>query len=110
MVIPSIFTNKCTVPRSMNACGRKKCEHNAVKPAHAVTCIKRSPLGCRKGLGVRAIVLNATFNNISVTSWRSVLLVEEDRVLRENHRPATSHTKKKWPYKTVDLLKEVQCI
>jgi hypothetical protein len=26
------------------------------------------------------IVFNATFNNISVISWRSVLLVEETRV------------------------------
>jgi hypothetical protein len=32
--------------------------------------------------------LNATFNNISVISWLSVLLVEETRVLRENHRSA----------------------
>jgi cytochrome b561 len=30
-------------------------------------------------------VLNATFNNISVISWRSVLLVEETGVPRENH-------------------------
>ena len=37
------------------------------------------------------MVLNATFNNISVISWRSVLLVEETRVPRENHRPATNH-------------------
>jgi hypothetical protein len=29
--------------------------------------------------------------NISVISWRSVLLVEETGVPRENHRPATSH-------------------
>jgi len=34
------------------------------------------------------MVFNATFNNISVTSWRSVLLVEETR---ENHQPAASH-------------------
>ena len=34
---------------------------------------------------VRFMVLNATFNNISVISWRSVLLVEEIRVPRENH-------------------------
>jgi hypothetical protein len=33
------------------------------------------------------MVLNATFNNISVISWRSVLLVEETG---ENHRPAVS--------------------
>jgi hypothetical protein len=35
-------------------------------------------------LRVRIMVLNATFNNISVISWRSVLLVEETRVFKEN--------------------------
>jgi hypothetical protein len=34
---------------------------------------------------------NATFNNISVILWRSVLLVEETEVPRENHQPAASH-------------------
>jgi hypothetical protein len=29
------------------------------------------------------MVFNATFNNISVTTWRSVLLVEETGVSRE---------------------------
>jgi hypothetical protein len=33
---------------------------------------------------------NDTFNNISVISWRSVLLVEETGVPGENHRPAAS--------------------
>jgi hypothetical protein len=33
------------------------------------------------------MVFNTTFNNISVTSWRSVLLVEETGGPRENHRP-----------------------
>jgi hypothetical protein len=33
------------------------------------------------------MVFNATFNNISVISWWSVLLVEETRVPQENHRP-----------------------
>ena len=37
------------------------------------------------------IVLNATFNNISVISCRSILLVEETRILEENHRPVASH-------------------
>ena len=37
------------------------------------------------------MVFNSTFNNISVISWQSVLLVEETGVPRENHRPATSH-------------------
>jgi hypothetical protein len=34
---------------------------------------------------VRVIMFNATFNNISVISWRSVLLVEETEVPGENH-------------------------
>jgi len=34
------------------------------------------------------MVFNATFNNISVISWRSVLLVEETG---ENHQPAAGH-------------------
>ena len=37
------------------------------------------------------MVFNATFNNISVVSWRSVLLVEETGVPGENHRPLASH-------------------
>jgi hypothetical protein len=36
------------------------------------------------------MVFNATFNNISVILWRSVLLVEETRVPGENHRPVVS--------------------
>ena len=40
---------------------------------------------------VRVVVFNATFNNISVILWRSVLLVEKTRVPGENHRPAASH-------------------
>jgi hypothetical protein len=34
---------------------------------------------------------NATFNNISVISWRSVLLVEETGAPGENHLPAAIH-------------------
>ena len=37
------------------------------------------------------MMFNATFNNISVISWRSVLLVEETRGPGENHRPVASH-------------------
>ena len=36
------------------------------------------------------MVFNATFNNISVMLWRSVLLVEETGVRAENHRPVAS--------------------
>ena len=35
------------------------------------------------------MVYKATFNNISVISWPSVLLVEESG---ENHRPAAGHS------------------
>ena len=37
------------------------------------------------------MVFNVTFNNISVVSWQSFLLVVETGVPRENNRPATSH-------------------
>jgi len=36
-------------------------------------------------------MLKATFNNISVISWQSVLLMEETRVPREYYSSATSH-------------------
>jgi len=42
------------------------------------------------GLGVRVVVFNATFNNISIISWRSVLLVDETGIPGEKHRPVTS--------------------
>jgi len=37
------------------------------------------------------MVFNATVINISVISWRSVLLVEETGVHGENHRLVASH-------------------
>jgi len=37
------------------------------------------------------MVFNATFNNISVILWQSVLLLEETGVSAENQRPVTSH-------------------
>ena len=36
------------------------------------------------------MVFNATFNNISVISWWSVLVVEETGAPGENHRPVAS--------------------
>jgi hypothetical protein len=41
------------------------------------------PWGC---FPVWFMVFNATFNNISVMSWQSVLLVEVTGVSRENHQ------------------------
>jgi hypothetical protein len=37
------------------------------------------------------MVFNATFNNISVILWLSILLMTETGVPGENHRPAASH-------------------
>jgi hypothetical protein len=37
------------------------------------------------------MVFNATFNNISVISWQSDLLVKETGEPGENHRPVASH-------------------
>jgi hypothetical protein len=46
------------------------------------------------------VVVNATFNNILVMSWRSVLLVEESGVPGENHWPVTSHSQT-WSHNAV---------
>ena len=42
-------------------------------------------------LRVWVMVFNATFNNISVISWLSVLFVAGTRVPCKNHRPVASH-------------------
>jgi hypothetical protein len=47
------------------------------------------------------MVFNATFSNILVISWRSVLLVEETGVPGEYHRPVSSK-KLVYPEKITD--------
>ena len=42
-------------------------------------------------LFVCLMMFNATFNNISVILWQSVLLMEETGEPRENHQPIASH-------------------
>jgi len=44
-----------------------------------------------KEIYVWFMVFNTTFNNISVISWWSVLLVEETGGHGKTHRPVTSH-------------------
>ena len=44
-----------------------------------------------EGIWLRVMEYNATFNNISVISWRSVLLVEETGVPGKDNRLAVSH-------------------
>jgi hypothetical protein len=53
--------------------------------------VKTAKEKVKPNTGVRVMVFNATFNNISVISWWSVLLVEETSVPGENHRPVASH-------------------
>jgi hypothetical protein len=48
------------------------------------------------------IMFNVTFNNISVISWRSVLLMEETGCPWENHRPIASHWQT-WSHNAVHL-------
>jgi hypothetical protein len=40
---------------------------------------------------IRIMLINATFNNISVISWRSILSVKETGIPGKAHRPAASH-------------------
>jgi hypothetical protein len=44
-----------------------------------------------EGIAWFFMVFNATFNNISVISWQSALLVGETEGPGENHRPVASH-------------------
>jgi hypothetical protein len=39
----------------------------------------------------RSMMFSATFNNMSVISWRSVLFVEEIGVPGENYSPSANH-------------------
>jgi hypothetical protein len=56
-------------------------------PLVQISSIRQLILGIYRFELVWFMVFNATFNNISVISWQSVLLV----VPGENHQPAASH-------------------
>ena len=51
------------------------------------------------------MVFYSTFNNNSAISWRQVLLVEETRAPRENHRLAASH----WQTWSHQIQRERMC-
>ena len=53
-----------------------------------ITCLYKH---CHSCLFVCLMVFNATFNNFSVISWRSFVLVDETGVPGENHRPVVNH-------------------
>ena len=48
-------------------------------------------VACVMDFWIMVMVFNTIFNNISIISWWSVLLMEETGVLGENHRPVASH-------------------
>jgi len=48
-------------------------------------CDKDYCLKLVEGQGISIMVLNVTFNNISVISWQSVLLLDETGVPAQNH-------------------------
>ena len=54
------------------------------------------------------IVFNATFKNISVISWWSVLLVEQTGVLKENNRPVASRWQTLMLYRVYLVMNGVQ--
>jgi hypothetical protein len=60
-----------------------------INPYHQF--IDLSPVSTDFGLGLGLWCLCATFNNISVILWWSILLVEETGVPGATHRPAASH-------------------
>jgi hypothetical protein len=53
--------------------------------------VVRSNLACKDQLITFYILLNATFNIISVISWRSIVFVEATGVPGEHHRPVARH-------------------
>jgi len=57
-------------------------------------------------LDLGLMVLNATFNNISVISWWSVLLVEETGGPGENQRSVASH----WQTLSYDVVSSTSCL
>ena len=65
----------------------------ALLPSFGVCCL---PIVCHLSVnlgGGWVMVFNVTFNNISVKSWWSVVLVKETGVPGENHWPLASHWK-----------------
>jgi hypothetical protein len=58
-----------------------------LKTTRARSDVRKYLLQCKW----RIMVINATFNNISVISWWSVLLVEETGVPGENHKHVASN-------------------
>jgi hypothetical protein len=55
-----------------------------------ISCKRQVSVSNRAMFNECCLMFNATFNNISVISWRSVLLVEKTREPGENRQPIAS--------------------
>jgi len=55
---------------------------------------------------IRVMVLKTTFNNMSVISWRSVLLVGETGVSGKNYIPVASH----WQTVSHNVVSSTPCL
>ena len=60
-----------------------------VKAVNGISTVEHSQ--SLDSTGVRVMVFNPTFNNISIILWGSILLVEEIGVPGETHQSAASH-------------------
>ena len=66
-------------------------EVNKTYRTKAIQNTQYYPYGCITGGCYQIMKFDTTVYNISVISWRSVLLVEETRVSRANPQPTASH-------------------
>ena len=76
--------------RSTRASAYQDCVSRSTRASAYQDCASRSKLFFT-WLWLWFMVFNALFNNISVISWWSVLMVGATGVPRENHRPVASH-------------------
>ena len=84
MVLLLSNTNDCSVSY-LETCYVVVCSYTSKKYIEGET--RHKPIG----LGFGYMLFNATVNNISVVSWRVVLLVEETGLAAESHPPTASH-------------------
>ena len=87
-------------------------ENNDSDPSSNPSSIlyRKLPENSQQGLGSGLWCFNATFNNISVISLLSVLLVEETRVPVGNYRPAASHWQTDFDPKDEAFNKKKGCL
>jgi hypothetical protein len=77
----------CTSDVTVNRSKVEMFEFLSVASSSSIVCFLLN-CSCPIGARPRVMIVNATLNNMSVISWRSVLIMEE---IGEIHRPAASH-------------------